>query len=115
VAGYVFTILYFLVTTLYHVLGRKTPPQVLKTSLNNPRLFPWIDAHTPRLYVYSKKDELVPWEEVEEHVSQAKALGINVKAEVFAQSPHVGHARMDPAKYWSAVGEAWATACDMES
>jgi len=114
IAGLFISILYYTLAIISHIFGRKTPAQVLKTSLNNPRLLPWVDERTPRLYIYSKKDELVPWQQVEEHAGEAKALGIDVNAEVFTKSPHVAHARADPAKYWAAMGQVWATACKME-
>jgi Eukaryotic protein of unknown function (DUF829) len=52
----------------------------------------------------------VPWQQVKAHAEASRDLGINVRTEVFEASPHVAHARTDPAKYWAAVGEVWEAA-----
>ena len=82
----------------------------VKATLLEPRFLPWIDAATPRLYVFSKTDLMVPWKQVQEHADQAAARGINVCTEVYDASPHVAHARTDPTRYWSAAAELWKNA-----
>ncbi|KAF9007772.1 hypothetical protein BDZ89DRAFT_911066, partial [Hymenopellis radicata] len=42
------------------MLGRKTSLQRIRESLYAAHLLPWMDKRTPRLYLYSKKDEMVP-------------------------------------------------------
>ncbi|PGH06046.1 hypothetical protein GX51_02637 [Blastomyces parvus] len=69
--------------------------------LNDPAL---IDVKAKRLYIYSKTDELVQWKHVEAHVAQAIATGWQVSTAVF-KSPHVGHMRADPDRYWKLVWE----------
>jgi hypothetical protein len=82
----------------------------LKVTLLDPCFLPWVDAATPRLYVFSKTDALVPSKQVQQHANEAAARGLNVRTEIFEESPHVAHARTDPAKYWPAVTELWKTA-----
>ncbi|KAF5354407.1 hypothetical protein D9758_010743 [Tetrapyrgos nigripes] len=82
----------------------------LKNALVEPSILPWFDENTPRLYVYSRTDELVPFDEVSAHVVRARGAGQNVREEVFDRSPHVAHARTDPVRYWSVVQELWTSA-----
>lgn len=89
------------------IFGTKSVVQTLKAELSNPRLLPWTSQQTPRLYVYSQKDDMVPWDEVQEHVEEEKVLGLNIRTEAFKDSPHVAHARTDPVRYWGAVKRLW--------
>jgi len=82
----------------------------LMNALAAPSILPWFDKSTPRLYVYSRADEMVPFDEVKLHVARVREVGLNVKEEVFEDSPHVAHARTEPVRYWNAVQEAWASA-----
>ncbi|CAI6334378.1 unnamed protein product [Periconia digitata] len=61
----------------------------------------------PRVYLYSKADEMVGWEEVEEHADEAAAKGWDVERVRFEKSAHAGHVREDADKYWGAVLRAW--------
>ena len=62
--------------------------------LNSNNLLGWMSKKTPRLYLYSEKDELIVPEAVQEHAWKAAAKGFGVKLERFAESKHVSHARM---------------------
>ncbi|EEB96653.1 hypothetical protein MPER_04177 [Moniliophthora perniciosa FA553] len=84
----------------------------LKNGLNSPSILPWMDVNTPRLYLYSKKDEMIPWKEVEEHIEIGKKAGLNIRGEVFENSAHVAHARAEPDRYWSLVKQTWSNALD---
>ncbi|KJA25143.1 hypothetical protein HYPSUDRAFT_38107 [Hypholoma sublateritium FD-334 SS-4] len=88
------------------------PPQTtidaLKTTLSSPRLLPWLTAATPRLYMYSPFDEMIPAEEVEAHAADAERQGLCVRMELFPESSHVAHARMYPERYWAVITETWA-------
>lgn len=72
--------------------------------LNDPELF---DVKPPRVYLYSKADEMVGHEEVDDHAAQAVVVGRHVVKVLFEKSPHAGHIREDEEKYWSAVTDAW--------
>lgn len=80
----------------------------IRAQLNNPQILPWLTADTPRLYLYSDADRLVPHDSVEEHIAQAKQAGLNVRAEMFRGSAHVAHAKTYPEKYWDAVRSTWS-------
>ena len=82
----------------------------MRTTLNKYLLLPWFSKHTPRLYLYSQADEMVPWTEVEEHAEEARKAGLDVRMERFEGSPHVAHARSDPERYWGAVKKVWEDA-----
>ncbi|KAJ5143731.1 uncharacterized protein N7515_002518 [Penicillium bovifimosum] len=58
-----------------------------------------------RCYIYSDADELVDWRDVESHAVDAEAKRWVVRREVFKGSPHVGHMRVDPDRYWGIVKE----------
>lgn len=86
-------------------VGRREPiMHILRRQLNDRSLF---EKRAPRVYLYSKADEMVGHDEVEEHADQAEAQGWEVKRVRFERSPHAGHIREDEGRYWSAVQEAW--------
>ncbi|KAF8553926.1 hypothetical protein OG21DRAFT_1175910 [Imleria badia] len=62
-----------------------------------------MNSQTPRLYIFSKKDEVVPWQAVQQHVETAKKSGLNVRCEVYEESAHVAHVRHDPKRYWASI------------
>lgn len=62
---------------------------------------------TPRLYLYSDTDLVIPSKAVEEHIAEAKQEGFDVQAELFHGSAHVSHARKDPERYWGAIRSVW--------
>ncbi|KAI0674778.1 hypothetical protein C8Q78DRAFT_1075152 [Trametes maxima] len=80
------------------------------TRLNDPSLLPWTSTRTPRMYLYSSGDRIVPASGVEGHAAGARAAGFPVRMVHFGQSGHVAHARDDPEKYWSAVRSFWEEA-----
>lgn len=90
------------------VIGKLTGSEpmmdVMRRQLNAPVLF---DQRAPRVYLYSKADEMVGHDEVEEHADKAEAQGWKVTRIRFERSPHAGHIREDEARYWGAVQKAW--------
>lgn len=68
----------------------------------------------PRVYLYSKEDEIIWWEDLEEIVAKVKMEGFSVDLEMFEGSPHVGHMRMHPEQYWNKVSSSWKSAIDMK-
>ncbi|KAH7316496.1 hypothetical protein B0I35DRAFT_409688 [Stachybotrys elegans] len=68
-------------------------------------------AYEPRdslkLYLYSKEDDLIGYEDIELHVAEAKELGWKTEVEIFEGTGHVGHMRQYPEQYWSAISRAW--------
>ena len=69
--------------------------------LNDPEMF---GTDAPRLYVYSKGDELVPWGDVESHAEDARGKGYgDVRRVLFGDSAHCAHAMVHKEQYWEAV------------
>ena len=109
-AGGVLTVVYFLAFIL-RVLFRRPRPLTREISgLNDPALLPWTSKATPRLYLYSAADAIVPARAVEEHAAHARMAGFPVEMVNFGRSAHVSHARDYPEKYWDAVKGFWADA-----
>ena len=92
------------VLVLSRVFGVNDGVERLRAGLNDKRLFP---AEAPRLYIYSKADEMVWWEDVEEHAKAAEDLGWKVERASFEGSAHVGHMLEDGERYWDAVKRTW--------
>lgn len=114
VIGIFLTLFYYqsLISAIF--FGKKRYAQVLKESLQHPRLLPWTDIHTPRLYIFSKTDQMIPWQEVQAHAQEASRIGFKVETKIFENTPHVAHMRSNPALYWTSVGNIWKEACQAE-
>ncbi|KAG1778998.1 hypothetical protein EV702DRAFT_966944, partial [Suillus placidus] len=82
--------------------------------MQNPRVLPWMGLHTPRLYLFSRKDRVSPWQEVVHHAKTAQERGMDVRCELFEESDHVAHMRVEPERYWSSVQEVWVLAISKE-
>ncbi|OAA57292.1 hypothetical protein ISF_07213 [Cordyceps fumosorosea ARSEF 2679] len=63
-----------------------------------------------RLYMYSRDDDLIAYEDVEEHADESRALGYAVDTKEFYGSGHVGHMRQHPDEYWAAIHQSWMRA-----
>ena len=96
---------------LQKLFGMETVRMRYLKALLNPRLLPWMNSETPRLYIFSKKDDVVPWQAVQEHAETAKTSGLNVRCEVYEESAHVAHMRLDPKRYWGSIKDLWQIAC----
>lgn len=77
---------------------------ILCRQLNDEQVF---DKRVPRVYLYSRADQMVGFEEVEEHAAIAKGKGWNVTMVQFENSAHCGHVREDETKYWASIMQAW--------
>lgn len=64
----------------------------LRDDLVNPDVLP---RDAKRLYIYSKTDQLIRYQDVESNISAARRQGVDVKTEEYRDSPHVAHARTD--------------------
>ena len=64
-----------------------------------------IDNVPTRCYIYSDADDLVDYQDVEKHASESEAAGWVVRCERFQGSPHVGHMRAAPDRYWGIIKE----------
>jgi len=86
----------------------------LRIEMSNPRVLTWMSLHTPRLYLFSRKDKLIPWQEVTSHAETARERGMDVLCELFEESEHVAHVRVEPERYWSSVQQVWTVAISKE-
>jgi hypothetical protein len=69
--------------------------------LNDPEMF---GLDVPRLYVFSKADELVPYGDVQVHAEDARKKGYaEVRQVLFEDSAHCAHAMAHKDEYWGAV------------
>lgn len=80
------------------------PMEALCLSLNDEKLF---DTSVPRVYLYSRADTMVGFEEADEHANIAISKGWDVTKVQFEKSAHCGHVREDEAKYWAAIMQTW--------
>lgn len=62
---------------------------------------------TPQLYIYSKADIAVPFNEIQSHTEVAESKGIPVTRQIYETSGHVSHMRQDPDRYWSSIRSHW--------
>jgi hypothetical protein len=88
------------------VMRRENKMVIICRELNDETVF---DNGVPRLYLYSRADTMVGFEEADEHADIATAKGWDVTKVQFEKSSHCGHVREDEGKYWSAVMSAWKT------
>lgn len=86
------------------VLRRENKMIVLCRELNDEAVF---DNRVPRVYLYSRADTMVGFDEADEHAEIARDKGWDVTKVQFEKSAHCGHVREDADRYWAAVMEAW--------
>jgi len=77
---------------------------VLFRELNDDMTF---NPKVPRMYLYSRADMMVGFEEADEHADMAEARGWAVTRVHFENSAHCGHVREDAAKYWASIMDLW--------
>jgi hypothetical protein len=98
---------FFFLYMLSYRLRRKTNLiEQVRQDYNSKALF---DTETPRLYIYSMKDDLVHWQYVEEHADEARSLGYRVDMEKFQDTGHAAHLMGKEERYWGAVQRLWGT------
>lgn len=102
--------LIYLLLLAYDKISRsETIVDRFRRTLLSPQFLPWGSEHTPRLYVYSQNDELVGYDDVEEHVADARRAGYRVETDFYTRSAHVAHMRNDPNRYWTAIESLWSS------
>ncbi|KAJ6468307.1 hypothetical protein C8R45DRAFT_837987, partial [Mycena sanguinolenta] len=105
---------YCIMWTVGRIVSRPSPIAAMMTALRNPRVLPWIDERSPRLYIYSKADQMVPSVDVEAHAARCAREGLDVRKVCFDKSAHVTHARVYPEEYWAAVRSLWTDASQVK-
>ncbi|CAP60885.1 uncharacterized protein PODANS_0_700 [Podospora anserina S mat+] len=89
------------------IMGATSAAVFSVAAVNDPSLS---DITSKRLYLYSKEDDIIHWEDIERHAADAKSKGWDVSAETFEGTRHVGHMKAHPDKYWTAISAAWKDA-----
>ena len=100
-------VVYFFLTLIFaycKVTGITPVIERVARALNDPDL---ISKRAPRLYVYSKSDEMVWSPAVTGHGERARECGYEVDFEEFQGSKHVAHMVKDPRRYWTVVTDQW--------
>ncbi|KAI0786040.1 hypothetical protein C8Q75DRAFT_299663 [Abortiporus biennis] len=109
-AKFFFTVILVVLIVYHKVTGQEHLIDKVRKDLNNPRLLPWMSKETPRLYIYSDSDKMIPSSAVDEHIAEAKQMGLNARGEFFQGSEHVAHGRRYPERYWEAIQSLWREA-----
>jgi hypothetical protein len=86
----------------YSLRRREDKVNRLRRRLNDPQRF---HPSAPRLYLYSKADELVEHKAVAAHAEEARKKGYKVTEQVSINAAHCGIVRDEPERYWRAVQE----------
>lgn len=76
----------------------------LRLALNDPNTF---GTNAKRLYIYSKEDVMVGWEDVQSHFEEARSQGYTADQVVFESGSHCTLMVEDADRYWKAVQRFW--------
>lgn len=76
----------------------------IRRGLEDQRL--WDTWHVSRCYLYSEKDRLIKWQDVERHAAKAGKRGVRVLKVRFRGSEHCCHVKEDRERYWRGI--RWA-------
>ncbi|KAJ5983294.1 hypothetical protein N7481_005393 [Penicillium waksmanii] len=76
----------------------------LRLALNDPNTF---GTDAKRLYIYSKEDVMVGWEDVQSHFEEARSQGYTADQIVFESGSHCTLMVEDADRYWKAVQRFW--------
>ncbi|KXH36440.1 hypothetical protein CSIM01_04955 [Colletotrichum simmondsii] len=87
-----------------HLTGRESAPVFSVAAIGDTK---YVSKGSRKLYLYSKEDPLIGWEDIEENMAESKGKGYAYDAVRFEGSGHVGHMRMHPDQYWNAIASAW--------
>ncbi|KAF8157727.1 hypothetical protein K438DRAFT_1861125 [Mycena galopus ATCC 62051] len=99
------------------VIGQHNLFSLLHLGLQTTELLPLTDSHSPRVYIYSAADSMVPASSVEKHISELRKSPsvFDIEVERFTSSEHVLHERQDPVRYWNAVRAVWDRSASLSS
>ncbi|OAL44997.1 DUF829-domain-containing protein [Pyrenochaeta sp. DS3sAY3a] len=89
------------------VLGRESAGGWSRKAVLDPQ-FEALGAR--KLYLYSREDDLINYEDIEAHTAEARMLGWEADFEVFEGSGHVQHMRVHGEQYWKAITTSWEKA-----
>ena len=81
------------------MFGTPNPISQLNSELNDGDL---MTQGIPHVYIYSKEDRLVKWEDIENHGAVAGSKGWPVEMEMFSGTDHCRHGKgPGEERYWS--------------
>lgn len=104
-AGITLIFLYLMwLRVYYRILGGMPVTWRVYGWLNDPAL---IDASSKRLYIFSRSDGMVRWQDVVEHCKIARENAFVASFEEFRGSLHVAHMVKDPQRYWHLIKHLW--------
>ncbi|KAJ7581421.1 hypothetical protein C8J56DRAFT_1057404 [Mycena floridula] len=103
-------LVYFAVRLFLVLFRRPHPIEAVLAQLLKPDVMSWTTKDTPRLYVFSQTDALVPVADVKTHINMARDAKLNVTLEEYGDSRHVRHHLAEPQRYWAAVQKLWNSA-----
>ena len=104
-AGVALIFLYLLSLRIcYRIFGGMPVTWRVYDWLNDPTL---IDPSARRLYVFSRSDKMIWWEDVIKHCNIGRENGLVAPAEEFHGSMHVAHMVKDPQRYWHLMKSFW--------
>jgi fructose-specific component phosphotransferase system IIB-like protein len=89
------------------ISGRSDRITRLFDELNDTRLF---RKGAPRVYLYSREDAMIHWEDVLEHAVAAAALGWKCETVEFKGTGHCNHIALDSKPYFDALQRVWQQA-----
>ncbi|OBT40875.1 hypothetical protein VE00_09537 [Pseudogymnoascus sp. WSF 3629] len=95
---------YVLYKAVWWVKGIENPIITYGKMMNRHELFA---KKVPRVYIYSREDEMVQLGDVEDHMAKARALGYEARGELFEGTQHVSHMPKDSTRYWGIVESVW--------
>ncbi|KAL6823243.1 DUF829 domain-containing protein [Trichoderma camerunense] len=86
------------------VIGKEPAPAFSVKAVINPY---YETKDTRHLYIYSEDDDIIPYQDIEEHIAQARKRGYKSDNHMFKGSGHVRHMQMFNEEYWGAIGTSW--------
>lgn len=99
-----------------------SPFESVRQCILDPTWLPWIvspnssksNGPTPWLFVYSKADTAVPFEHTHKFTDVVESRGMDIRREIYEDTPHVAHMRANPERYWGDVKSCWDEVAKMK-
>jgi hypothetical protein len=101
------TALLYPLLVLFWLCSQLQPQNILETvreGLNDPGI---VTTAARRMYVYSMQDKIVDYEDVEDHIDEARQVGYKADVLCFEIGDHVGHLKNNGKAYWEAIESLW--------
>jgi hypothetical protein len=102
--GFVFGVFLCIMHVGKYVLPWPDLLEVIRSRMNDPA---GIVKGVRRCYIYSEQDDIIGWQDVEDHAREAEQKGWAVELVKFQGSTHVGHFKHNPARYRETIEKTW--------